>query len=87
MHKRLIAVATMMGTSIALAKGAEVSVVNPSVPAEPPPHMRPATPALTPAFKQQPLPLAPGEIRLRAEMRENVYGVSGWSSTQNARRR
>jgi hypothetical protein len=86
MRKRLIAAATMIGASYCAAQAAEVSAVNPSIPV-PPPLMSPATPALTPAVKQQPLPLAPGEIRLRAEMQENVYGASGWSSTQNGPRR
>jgi hypothetical protein len=87
MRKRLIAAATMISACYCVAQAAEVSAVNPSIPVQPPPLMSPATPALTPAFKQQPLPLAPGEIRLRAEMQENVYGASGWSSTQNGQRR
>lgn len=82
-----IAIATVIAALFGVVQAAEVSIVNPAVPVQPPAPLSPATPALTPAFKQQPHPLAPGEIRLRAEMRENVYGVSGWSSTQNVRQR
>jgi hypothetical protein len=83
----LIVVATLISASFGVVRAAEVSIVNPSVPVRPPPVVSPATPALTPAFKQQPHPLAPGEIRLRAEIRENVCGAAGWSSTQNGPRR
>ncbi len=75
-----------MGACFGVALAAEASVVNSSVPMQPPPLVRPVTPAHTPAFKQQPVPLAPGQIVVHAEMRENVYGVTGWSSTQNGPR-
>lgn len=88
MRKLLMALAAATGVSLGMALAAEVSVVNPSVRMQPPPLARPMTPALTPAFKQQPSPgLVPGQIVVHAEMRENVYGVTGWSSTQNGPRR
>ncbi len=88
MRKRLMAIAAVTGVSLGMAQAAEVSVVNPSVPMQPQPLVRPVTPALTPAFNQKPSSgLAPGQIVLHAEMRENVYGVTGWSTTQNGPRR
>ncbi len=88
MRKLLMAITAVTGVSLGMAQAAEVSVVNPSVPMQPPPFVRPVTPALTPAFEQQPSPgLAPGQIVVHAEMRENAYGVTGWSSTQNGPRR
>ncbi len=88
MRKLLMSIAAVTGFSLGMAQAAEVSVVNPSVPVQPQPLVRPVTPALTPAFNQQPSSgLAPGQIAVHAEMRENIYGVTGWSSTQNGPRR
>ena len=56
MRKLLIVTAVTVGASPALAQAAEVSVVNPTLATQPPPLLRPATPALSPAFKQQPFP-------------------------------
>lgn len=58
MRKLLIIIAVLMGVSPGMGQAAEVSVVNPSLTPQPPPLLRPATPALSSAFKQQPFPLA-----------------------------
>jgi len=58
MRKLLIVVAILTGALPGPTRAAEVSVVNPSLPTQPPPLLRPVTPALSSAFKQQPFPLA-----------------------------
>lgn len=58
MRKLLTVIAVITGALPGLARAAEVSVVNPSLPTQPPPLLRPVTPALSSAFKQQPFPLA-----------------------------
>jgi hypothetical protein len=86
MRKLLMATAAIMGVSLGVAQAAEVSVVNPSLPQQPVPPAAPATPALSAGFKQQPLAtVGPGQIVVRLELRENVYFVDGWSSTDNIR--
>ena len=58
MHKLLTVIAIVAGALPGLTRAPEVSVVNPSLPTQPPPLLRPVTPALSSAFKQQPFPLA-----------------------------
>ncbi len=86
MRKLLMATAAIMGVSLGVAQAAEISVVNPSLAQQPVPVASPATPALSAGFKQTPLTtVGPGQIIVRLELRENVYFVDGWSSTQNIR--
>lgn len=84
MRKLLMATVAVLGASLGIAQAAEISVVNPSLPTQPTPPASPATPALSAGFKQTPLAgLAPGQIVVRLELRENMYFVSGWSTTQS----
>ena len=85
MRKLLMATAAMLGTSLGMAQAAQISVVNPSLTTQPPVAITgPATAALSAGYKP-PLQVAPGSLVVRLELRENVYAVGGWNSTDNIR--
>ncbi len=85
MRKLLMATAAMLGASLGMAQAAQISVVNPSLTTQPPVTITgPATAALSAGFKP-PLAVAPGSMVVRLELRENVYAVGGWNSTDNIR--
>jgi hypothetical protein len=85
MRKLLMATAATLGASLGMAQAAQISVVNPSLTTQPPVEVTgPATASLS-AGAKPPLAVAPGSLVVRLELRENVYAVAGWNSTDNQR--
>lgn len=59
MRKFLLAIVAVIGAGAAAAtQAAVISVVNPTLPIQPPPIIQPVTPALSSAARQQPFPFS-----------------------------